>query len=218
MHKFLIPVFCILALSATDATKADETRCPSEPFGVYAGNYYELFACVNGLEKRIDKFLEPPYGVNAFEVERPGTSTVIVVNVVNNLAADSRSVSVTLYDTKSGERLLSGHSKASVVAGDINSDGITELVLYENILAFSSLLLSDIGWPTIIELGDSITIGMIEDYNSLRERLLRSSIDAKSVLEEACIFDGVHDPLCGAADDIKALKLFIDILSTPHPY
>jgi len=218
MHKVLIPVFCIFALSATGATKADETRCPSEPFGFYADGYYELFACVNGLEKLIDKFLEPPYGVNAFEVERRKASSVIVVNVVGNLGADSQSVSITIYDKESGDQLLSAHSKESVAAGDINADGITELVLYENILAFSSLLLSDIGWPTIVELGDPISIGIIEDYDALRARLLRSSIEAKSVLEEVCIFDGVHNPLCGAAGDIKALKLFIDILSAPHPY
>jgi len=217
MHRIPVPILCVFILLATTATNAEDTHCPGEPFEVYIDSYIELFVCSNGQERIVDRFFEPPLGINAFEVKRPSSSTLVVVNVPGNLAADTKSGTVLVYDANSSEQLLKGYSKISANASDMNSDGIIELVLFENFLAFNSLLLSDVGWPTIIELGDPITIGTIEDYDSLRKRLLHSSIEAKRTFEEACIFDGAHDPLCGAVPDIKALDLFINILSIPHP-
>lgn len=218
MHRISVPILCVFILLATTATKAEETHCPGEPFEVRIDSYIELFVCSNGQERMIDRFFEPPMGINAFEVKRPSASTLVVVNLPRTLSSDTKSGTVLVYDANSGEQLLKGYSKTSAHASDMNSDGIIEIILFEDFLAFNSLVLSDFGWPTIIEFGDPITIGTIEDYDSLRERLLHSSIELKRMFEEICIFDGVYSPLCGANPDIKALDLFINILSIPHPY
>jgi hypothetical protein len=217
MQRIPVPILCVFILLASTATKAEETHCPGEPFEVRIDNYVELFVCSNGRERMIDRFFEPPYRIVAFEVKRPSASTLVVVNLPRTLSSDTKSGTVLVYDANSGEQLLKGYSKFPASAADMNSDGIIEIVLFEDFLAFNTLVLSDVGWPTIIELGDPITIGTIEDYDSLRERLLQSAIEAKKMLKEVCILDGVYNPLCGAGQDITAVDLFIDILSIPHP-
>ena len=148
MHRIPVPILCVFILLATTATKAEETHCPGEPFEVRIDSYIELFVCPNGQERMIDRFFEPPYGINVFEVKRPSASTLVVVNLPRSLSSATKSVAVLVYDANSGEQLLKGYSKASAHASDMNSDGIIEIILFEDFLAFNSLLY-DVGWPRV---------------------------------------------------------------------
>jgi hypothetical protein len=194
-------------------SQTDGSRCDSKPFVQYSRDFVEIFVCIKDEKKRIDKFSAPGEGVYLIEVPRGNRPSLLVANSVSNLAANSRSVTVLIYDMGSGEPIFHGMSKSSVAPNDANSDGVVELILYEDIVDFDSLLLSNIGWPTIVELSDPISIGAFEDYESLRMQLLKTATEAKTKFAAACVFEGERDPLCGAAKDLEKLELFIDVLS-----
>ncbi len=191
---------------------ADDGRCPGNPFATYSGDIVEIYVCSNGEERLIDRLAQPREGVNLFEVERPDSSKLLIVSSSRNLRADTQSVTVTIYNIDSGEKIFRGYSKFNVSASDMNSDGIIELVLYEDFLEFDSLLLSDVGWPTIVELRDPIFIGTIEDYDSLRSRLLLTSRQTKIAFEQFCTNEEIEEAICIPPPDIKKLELFIAVL------
>ncbi len=174
--------------------------------------FAEVLVCEKSTWRVIDTLGPIGEGVTVSEVIRQRSTRLLVVNEVKDLSADSASVVVRVYDAVSGTELLRAYSKNSATASDINDDGVLELILYEDILDFDSLLLALTGWPTIIELRDPISIGVLSGYPSLRTRLIHESLKVKAMLEAACVVDGIIDPMCGATSDIQRLGLFIDVL------
>ena len=208
--RVLVALYFGILLGGTSF--ADKSKCPGEPYYLHSGDYIEIFFCDKDQSKLLEKIERPGAAPTIFEVPITSGSTIIVLNNVMNLVADTKSVKVTLYDTRSGKKVLGGYSKNVAFPSDVNSDGVPEIILFEDIFKFDSLLLSRTGWPTIVELGDPITLGTIDDYENVRSQLLKTSIETRRRLEEACVFDGLRDPMCAAIPDIERLGLFIDLL------
>jgi len=205
-----IPIAILLCFACS--SQAEYAPCTEGARIRHNEGFAEVLVCEKSIWKVIDTLGPIGVGATVSEVIRRRSTRLLVVNEVKDLSADSASVVVRVYDAASGTELLRAYSMNSATVNDINSDGVLELILYENVLGFDSLLLAMTGWPTIIELSDPISIGVLSGYPSLRTRLIQESVKVKAMLEAACIDGGMIDPMCGATNDIQRLGLFIDVL------
>ena len=195
---------------------AQVASCPSEPRTAHFEDRVDIYVCSNNDWKFIHSIDHGEPGVGLETIERSDASSLLLVNDARDLAATPHSIKIMIFDIESGDQIFDAFATTSAETGDRNSDGIVEIVLYENILDFDFRLLAGIGWPTIVELSDPISLNTIDDYDSIRAQLLQSSKEWQQKLEFGCVNDGKIDPRCSLKDDIEKLGLFIDILSTPH--
>ena len=206
-------ILSIALLAGCQIVVADE--CPGAPYVSRTDSHQmELYKCVGVEAVLMDQFptyiFEPQIDVS----DREGAASILVLNRSNNLAGDPTSVDVLVYELDSARLLLRANSSSYAEIYDRNHDGIDEVLLYGQIIQFDSLVLSSIGFPVIVELTVPISIGALPKYESIREDLERLATEWMETLTQACTFDGEFDPICGAATDIKKLRLMIEYLES----
>lgn len=91
---------------------------------------------------------------------------------------------VDIYDLNLMTRIYQISSRDQPQVGDLNGDGISELITSENLFSIDHILAP--GWPRLLNLAVPLRALSLSDYPSVADQFLMMSLEAEETLEGFC--------------------------------